>query len=100
MIGNTATDVRCSAEDELCFRKNTACLAAAYIFGVSTHRNDGGRVTTLRLSNASSFTHNICSTVSIAAYSLCCHGFFVWNEMQMGATARVNNGGWMLLRLF
>ena len=70
-IGNTSVDAGCSAEEELCLRKNTACLAAAYIFGVSIHQK-GGRETTLRLSNesASLFTHNICSTVSIAASSV------------------------------
>jgi hypothetical protein len=58
------------AENELSRRKNAACATAAAIFGVSIGGEDHARNTILRSSSESMMSHNICSTVSIAASSV------------------------------
>ena len=68
--GTGSTESGCSAEEELSRRKNSACVAAASIFGVSVNGDGHSTETTLRLSSPTMYTHSICSTVSTAASSV------------------------------
>lgn len=72
-----------AAEKELMDRRNAACVAAAYIFGVSFTDGSTTQEYGLRLAatSESTSTHGICSTVASAATSVLPHLLFLeWSD--------------------
>jgi len=72
-------DSKDAAEKELLERRNAACVAAAYIFGVSLTDGSIQETDGLRLAATSELTstHGICSTVASAATSVLPHLLFL-----------------------
>jgi hypothetical protein len=91
--GDSHTGSDCLAEEELSRRKNAACLASAFIFGVSIHGDCPTRDTTLKLSSSSMFTHGVCSTISTAAASVLPR--LLWLERNANESNGTSERWWM-----
>ena len=89
--GSGNADPGVLAEEELSQRKNAACVAAAAIFGVDVDEHP--KDTTLRLSSEATFTHNICSTVSIAASSVLPR--LLWLERSASESSGASEQWWL-----